>query len=199
MASGGRRFPGSGPVACLPVQIQPCCAQAGCSSCSGGGLSVESSLSARPCFYAGRCHCSPRALPYRPWLFLQQAEAVGVGSLFIVCLTALFVGAVLSLQGLHAFGLFNAEALVGLRWRTLARELAPVFTGLMLTARTGGATATELGTMRVTEQIDALETMAVASRQHLIVPRTLAGLLMAPVLTMIFNVVAMFGAYLVAL
>lgn len=137
--------------------------------------------------------------PHRPWLLLQQAEAVGVGSLFIVSLTGFFVGAVLSLQGLHAFGLFNAEALVGATVQlSLARELAPVFTGLMLTARTGSAIATELGTMRVTEQIDALETMAVDSRQYLIVPRALAGLLMAPVLTMIFNVVAMFGAYLVA-
>lgn len=136
--------------------------------------------------------------PWRPWILLQQIEAVGVGSLFIVTLTGFFLGAVLALQGLYAFGLFNAESMVGATVEiSLARELAPVFAGLMLTARTGSAIATELGTMRVTEQIDALETMAVDSRQYLIVPRVLAGFLMLPVLTMIFNTVAMFGAYLV--
>lgn len=137
--------------------------------------------------------------PYRPMLLLTQLEAVGVGSLFIVTLTGFFVGAVLSLQGIYAFALFNAESMVGATVElSLARELAPVFTGLMVTARTGSAMATELGTMRVTEQIDALETMAVNSRQYLIVPRTLAGAMMMPLLTLIFNAVAMFGAYLVA-
>lgn len=137
--------------------------------------------------------------PWRPRIFLEQLEAVGVGSLFIVTITGFFVGAVLSLQGIAAFGLFNAESLVGATVElTLARELAPVFAGLMLTARTGSAIATELGTMRVTEQIDALETMAVDSRKYLIVPRVLAGFTMMPVLTVIFNAVAMVGAYLVA-
>jgi phospholipid/cholesterol/gamma-HCH transport system permease protein len=137
--------------------------------------------------------------PYRLQLMVQQLEAVGVGSLFIVTLTGFFVGAVLSLQGIHAFSLFNAETMVGATVElSLARELAPVFSAIMLAARTGSAIATELGTMRVTEQIDALETMAVDSRQYLIVPRTIAGAVMLPVLTLIFNAVAMFGAYLVA-
>lgn len=138
--------------------------------------------------------------PVRPLILLQQLEAVGVGSLFIVTITGFFVGAVLSLQGIAAFSMFNAESLVGATVElTLARELAPVFAGLMLTARTGSAIATELGTMRVTEQIDALETMAVDSRKYLIVPRVLAGFLMMPFLTIIFNAVAMVGAYLVAM
>jgi len=138
--------------------------------------------------------------PFRPRILLEQLEAVGNGSLFIVAITGFFVGAVLCLQGLRAFGLFNAQSMVGATVElSLARELAPVFAGLMLTARTGSAIATELGTMRVTEQIDALETMAVDSRQYLIMPRVLAGLAMLPVLTVIFNVVAMFGAYLVAM
>lgn len=149
-------------------------------------------LALRVPFYAVR-------RPWRLWALVQQLEAVGVGSLFIVTLTGFFVGAVLSLQGIHAFGLFNAESLVGATVEvSLARELAPVFTALMLTARTGSAIATELGTMRVTEQIDALETMAVDSRKFLIVPRVFAGLAMTPVLTIIFNAVAMFGAYVVA-
>jgi phospholipid/cholesterol/gamma-HCH transport system permease protein len=138
--------------------------------------------------------------PFRPNLYLQQLETVGVGSLFIVTVTGFFVGAVLSLQGLYAFGLFDAQSMVGATVElSLARELAPVFAGLMLTARTGSAIATELGTMRVTEQIDALETMAVDSKQYLIAPRVLAGFIMLPILTAIFNVVAMFGAYLVAM
>jgi phospholipid/cholesterol/gamma-HCH transport system permease protein len=138
--------------------------------------------------------------PIRVGLFFQQLEVIGNGSLFIVTLTGFFVGAVLALQGLYAFGLFNAQSMVGATVElSLARELAPVFAGLMLTARTGSAIATELGTMRVTEQIDALETMAVDSRQYLIVPRVLAGFIMLPALALIFNVVAMFGAYLVAM
>ena len=137
--------------------------------------------------------------PWRVGLFVQQLENVGVGSLFIVTLTGFFVGAVLSLQGIHAFGLFSAETLVGATVElSLARELAPVFAAIMLAARTGSAIATELGTMRVTEQIDALETMAVDSRQYLIVPRALAGMVMLPLLTLIFNAVGLFGAYLVA-
>ncbi len=137
--------------------------------------------------------------PWRAGLLLQQLETVGVGSLFIVTITGFFVGAVLSLQGLHAFGLFNAQTMVGATVElSLARELAPVFAALMLAARTGSAIATEIGTMRVTEQIDALETMAVDSRQYLVVPRAIAGMVMLPLLTLIFNAVALFGAYLVA-
>jgi phospholipid/cholesterol/gamma-HCH transport system permease protein len=136
--------------------------------------------------------------PWRSSIWFQQLEAVGVGSLFIVTLTGLFVGAVLALQSLRAFGLFNAESLVGATVELgLARTLAPVFTGLMLTARTGSAIATELGTMRVTEQIDALETMAVDSRAYLIAPRVLAGFVMTPLLTLIFNAMGLLGAYLV--
>jgi phospholipid/cholesterol/gamma-HCH transport system permease protein len=138
--------------------------------------------------------------PFRAGVMLQQLESVGNGSLFIVTLTGFFVGAVLALQGLYAFGLFNAQSMVGATVElSLARELAPVFAGLMLTARTGSAIATELGTMRVTEQIDALETMAVDTRQYLIMPRVIAGFVMLPLLTLIFNVVAMFGAWLVAM
>ncbi|MFM2152315.1 MAG: hypothetical protein RL199_750 [Pseudomonadota bacterium] len=144
----------------------------------------------------------PLLLLRRPWrgrLLLEQLEAVGVGSLFIVTLTGFFVGAVLALQGLRAFELFNAQALVGATVElSLARELAPVFAALMLTARTGSAMATELGTMRVTEQVDALETMAVDARQYLLAPRVVAGALMLPVLTLVFNATAMFGAWLVA-
>jgi phospholipid/cholesterol/gamma-HCH transport system permease protein len=136
--------------------------------------------------------------PYRFRLLFQAMEFVGVGSLFIVLLTGLFTGAVFALQGAVAFRLFNAESLVGSTVAlSLARELSPVLTGLMVTGRAGSGIATELGTMRVTEQIDALYTMAVNPVQYLIVPRFIAGLVMVPILSVLFTMVGMLGAYFV--
>ncbi len=136
--------------------------------------------------------------PFRIKLLFQAMEFVGVGSLFIVCLTGLFTGAVFALQGAGAFKLFNAEALVGSTVAiSLARELSPVLTGLMVTGRAGSGIATELGTMRVTEQIDALYTMAVNPVQYLVVPRFIAGLIMVPLLSALFTLVGMVGCYIV--
>jgi len=136
--------------------------------------------------------------PYRFRLLFQAMEFVGVGSLFIVLLTGLFTGAVFALQGAVAFRLFNAESLVGSTVAlSLARELSPVLTGLMVTGRAGSGIATELGTMRVTEQIDALYTMAVNPVQYLIVPRFIAGMIMVPVLSVLFTMIGMLGAYFV--
>lgn len=137
--------------------------------------------------------------PYRGRLFVEAMEFVGIGSIFIVSLTALFVGGVLALQLVDGFRDFGAEnqtgAVIGL---ALAREVGPVFAALMVTSRAGSAMTTELGSMRVTNQIDALITMAVNPVQYLIVPRVLAGFVMVPVLTMLFNVVGVFGAFFVA-
>lgn len=134
--------------------------------------------------------------PYRFKMIFNAMEFVGVGSLFIVILTGFFTGAVFALQGATAFRLFNAESLVGSTVAlSLARELAPVLTGLMVSGRAGSGIATEIGTMRVTEQIDALYTMAVNPVQYLIVPRFLAGLVMVPLLTILFNLVGMVGCY----
>ncbi|MGB0647052.1 MAG: MlaE family ABC transporter permease [Bradymonadia bacterium] len=136
--------------------------------------------------------------PYRFRQLLNAMEFVGVGSLFIVILTGVFTGAVFALQGAGAFRMFNAESLVGSTvGLSLARELSPVLTGLMVTGRAGSGIATELGTMRVTEQIDALYTMAVNPIQYLIVPRFLAGLIMVPVLSGLFTLVGMVGCYFV--
>lgn len=136
--------------------------------------------------------------PYRFKQLFQAMEFVGVGSLFIVTLTGLFTGAVFALQGAVAFRLFNAESLVGPTvGLSLARELAPVLTGLMVTGRAGSGIATELGTMRVTEQIDALYTMAVNPVQYLVVPRFIAGLIMVPLLSILFTLVGMCGCYFV--
>ena len=136
--------------------------------------------------------------PYRFKLLINSMEFVGVGSLFIVLLTGLFTGAVFSLQGAIAFRLFNAESMVGSTVAlSLARELSPVLTGLMVTGRAGSGIATELGTMRVTEQIDALYTMAVSPVQYLVVPRFLAGLIVVPALCALFTLVGMLGSYVV--
>lgn len=137
--------------------------------------------------------------PFRPNLLLQQCEYIGVGSLPIVLLTGLFAGLVFALQSSIAFAKFNAESLVGATVViSLARELGPVLTGLMVTGRAGSAIATELGTMRVTEQIDALESMAVSPIQYLVVPRVIALIFVMPMLTLLFNYVGFLGAFIVS-
>jgi len=139
-----------------------------------------------------------RALGARPvrWqLFVQQMEFIGAGSLFIVLLTGSFTGLVLALQLVDGFSRFQAEGLTGATMSlALCREMGPVLTGLIVTGRVGSSMATELGTMRVTEQIDALKTMAVDPIQYLVSPRILAGLVMVPVLTLFFTMVALIGA-----
>jgi len=137
--------------------------------------------------------------PYRARLFVEAMEFIGIGSIFLVSLTAVFVGGVLALQLVDGFRDFGAEnqtgAVIGL---ALAREVGPVFAALMVTSRAGSAMTTELGSMRVTNQIDALVTMAVNPVQYLVVPRLVAGFVMVPVLTMLFNIVGVMGAFFVA-
>lgn len=137
--------------------------------------------------------------PFRVVNLFAQLDFVGVGSIFIVALTGVFSGMVFAHQSWRAFDLFNAESMVGPTVSlTITRELAPVFSALMVTMRAGSAMCTELGTMRVTEQVDALETMAVNPIQYLLVPRVLAGLVMVPMLVMIFDLMGMAGGYFVA-
>lgn len=138
--------------------------------------------------------------PYRWRLVLQQMDFAGVGSLFIVLLTGLFTGLVFALQSSFAFAKFNAESLVGATVViSLCRELGPVLTGLMVAGRAGSAIATELGTMRVSEQIDALESMAVSPVQYLVVPRLLALVVVMPLLTMLFDYLGFLGAFVVSI
>jgi phospholipid/cholesterol/gamma-HCH transport system permease protein len=123
---------------------------------------------------------------------------VGVGSLFIIALTAFFAGAVFALQTHHGLSMVGAEGLVGSSVAiSICREIAPVFGGLLVTGRVGSAMATELGTMRVTEQIDALESIAVHPVQYLVVPRVIATFVMLPALTIVFDFIGMFGSYLI--
>lgn len=141
-------------------------------------------------------------LPRRPFrwrIFLQALEFVGVGSLFIVLLTGAFTGMVMAVQSAYAFKLFHAESLVGTTVAlALTRELGPVLTGLMVTGRVGSSIATEIGTMNVTEQIDALRTMAVNPIQYLVTPRVIACMIMVPILCQLCTVVGVGGAWLVA-
>jgi len=135
--------------------------------------------------------------PFRLRLFLEQMQFVGVGSLPIILLVGFFSGAVAAQQAINALSIFSQERFVGATvGLSLAQELAPVFTALMITARAGSGMATELGSMRITEQIDALNTFAVNPVQYLVTPRIVATVLMMPVMTMVFNIVGLIGAYL---
>jgi phospholipid/cholesterol/gamma-HCH transport system permease protein len=138
--------------------------------------------------------------PWRWELLLGQMEAIGVGSTLIVAVTGLFAGMVLALQGNYALGQFGAQGYTGgFVMVSLVRELAPVLTALIVTGRSGSAISTELGTMRVTEQIDAMETMAVSPVQYLAVPRVAAAVMMFPILTVVFSAVGYLGAYLIGI
>jgi len=136
--------------------------------------------------------------PLKARHILKQMEFVGVKSIFVVVLTGTFTGMVMALQGYHGFRMFAAESLVGSTVALgMTRELGPVLTSLMVTARAGSAMAAELGTMRVTEQIDALAVMAANPVKHLIVPRLIAGFLMVPLLTVVADFMGIIGGYFV--
>lgn len=151
------------------------------------------------CLFMGEALAWTFRPPFRRPLFVQQMEFIGVKSVWIVALTAFFSGAVFALQSGKVYALFNVETMVGATvGMSLTREISPVFAALMVTARACSAMAAELGSMRVTEQIDALTTMAVDPIQYLVVPRLWASTLMVPLLTMLFNVVGIIGAYVVA-
>ncbi|HEY6104990.1 MAG TPA: ABC transporter permease [Anaeromyxobacteraceae bacterium] len=138
--------------------------------------------------------------PWRWELLLAQMAAIGVGSTLIVAVTGLFSGMVLALQGNYALGQFGAQGYTGgFVAVSLTRELAPVFTALMITGRSGSAICTEIGTMRVTEQIDAMETMAVSPVQYLAAPRVIAAVVMFPVLTVVFAAAGWLGAYFIGI
>lgn len=137
--------------------------------------------------------------PYRPGNYLDAMEYIGFGSLPIVLLVGAFTGMVTALQSVFAFRTFGIEHLTGgTTGQALATELGPVLTSLMLAGRVGAGIATEIGTMRISEQIDALESMAINPIQFLVLPRLVAGTLMAPILVLLFFIVGMAGAYLVA-
>lgn len=138
--------------------------------------------------------------PYRPRNYLDAMEYIGFGSLPIVLLVGFFTGAVMSLQSVAAFRQFGLESFSGATTgKALAIELSPVLTSLMLAGRAGAGIATELGTMKISEQLDALESMAVNPTQYLVLPRLIAAMIVTPILALLSFVVGMGGAYIVAI
>jgi len=137
--------------------------------------------------------------PFRIRLIIRHILEVGVRSLPVVFITSCFTGMVLALQTFAGFKRFGAENMMGsLVALSITRELGPVLTGLIVAGRVGSAMAAELGTMRVTEQIDALTTLAVNPIKYLIVPRFLAGLIALPLLTLMADALGITGGYAVA-
>ena len=137
-----------------------------------------------------------------PFFFRQtirQLIDIGYYSLPVVGMTALFTGMVLALQSYTGFTRFNAEgAIAGVVVLSVTRELAPVLAGLMVAGRVGAAIAAEIGTMRVTEQIDAMTTLSVNPFKYLIAPRIIASTLMLPVLVFIGDIIGVLGGYVIA-
>jgi phospholipid/cholesterol/gamma-HCH transport system permease protein len=137
--------------------------------------------------------------PFRVAVLVDAMDFIGVQSLLIVSMIGLFVGMVFALQLVSALRTFGTEGFVGATLGiAVTRELSPVFTSIVVAARAGAGMATELGSMRITEQIDALSTMAVNPVQYLVTPRVLAGTLMVPLLAILFIIMAMLGGYGVA-
>lgn len=137
--------------------------------------------------------------PYDIAELLRQMVRVGFDSIPVVFVTTLFTGMVLALQTFNGFARFHAQNLVGsVVALSLTRELSPVLTALMVTGRVGSAMAAELGTMRVTEQIDALTALGTEPVQYLMVPRVTASVVMMPLLVILGDAVGIYGGYFVA-
>lgn len=142
-------------------------------------------------------HCF--APPFYPRLILRQFLQIGYFSLPVVGLTAIFSGAVLALQSYSGFSRFNAESTIAtVVVLSITRELGPVLAGLMVAGRVGASMAAEIGTMKVTEQIDALRTLSTNPFKYLVAPRVIAGILMLPCLVLIADIIGVMGGYLVS-
>lgn len=138
--------------------------------------------------------------PFFPSQLMRQFIDIGYYSLPVVGMTALFTGMVLALQSYTGFTRFNAEgAIAGVVVLSITRELSPVLAGLMVAGRVGAAIAAEIGTMRVTEQIDALRTLSVNPFKYLIAPRVIAATLTLPVLVLIGDIIGVYGGYIVSI
>jgi len=137
--------------------------------------------------------------PPKPRHFIDQFTYIAAETSLVVLVTSTFTGGVIALQTYSTFHRFNAEYLIGaVVALSMGRELGPVLTSLMVVARVGSAMTANIGTMRITQQIDALEVMAVNPVRYLVTPRIFATTLGVPLLTVISNVAGMFGGWLVA-
>jgi phospholipid/cholesterol/gamma-HCH transport system permease protein len=136
--------------------------------------------------------------PFRFRRLLQEIYSIGVRSIPIVILTSAFTGMVTALQGYYTLRQYGSEGALGsVVALSLIREMGPVLTAIMVSARAGSAVTAEIGIMRITEQLDALDTMAVNPLQYVVTPKLLTGIIAVPLLTAIFDVVGILGGYLV--
>lgn len=136
---------------------------------------------------------------FYPKQIFRQVMEIGYYSLPVVGMTAIFTGAVLALQSYSGFSRFNAESTIAtVVVLSITRELGPVLAGLMVAGRVGAAIAAEIGTMKVTEQIDALTTLSTNPFKYLIAPRVIAGFITLPILVLIADIIGVMGGYLVS-
>lgn len=137
--------------------------------------------------------------PFKPARIIEQMVRIGVDSVPVVMLTAVFTGMVLALQATYQIAKFGADSYIGgIVGISMTRELGPVLTGLMVSGRVGAAIAAELGTMKVTEQVDALETLATNPIKYLVMPRVVAAFIMLPALTALADFIGIAGGYAVS-
>jgi phospholipid/cholesterol/gamma-HCH transport system permease protein len=149
--------------------------------------------------FAARGMAAAFSPPYYGRQILRQMIEIGYYSLPVIGLTAIFTGAVLALQSYSGFSRFSAESSIPtVVVLSITRELGPVLAGLMVAGRIGASFAAEIGTMRVTEQIDALVTLSTNPFKYLVFPRLLAGLLMLPFLVLTADIIGVFGGYVVS-
>lgn len=150
-------------------------------------------------WFTGSSLISALSPPWYPRLILKQMIDIGYYSLPVVGMTAIFTGAVLALQSYSGFARFNAESSIAtVVVLSITRELGPVLAGLMVAGRIGAAIAAEVGTMRVTEQIDALTTLSTSPYKYLVFPRLFAGFAMLPLLVLVADVIGVMGGYMVS-
>src|SRR6266478_1498312 len=153
----------------------------------------------RLALFAGLTLATAFTPPFYPRAMLRQMVSIGYFSLPVVGLTAVFTGMVLALQSYTGFSRFSAEGAVAtVVVLSVTRELGPVISGLMVAGRVGAAIAAEIGTMRVTDQIDALTTLSTNPYRYLVAPRLIAGLTMLPLLVLVADIIGVFGGFLVS-
>jgi len=136
--------------------------------------------------------------PFKPVLLVKQLQFIGFQSISVIFLTGAFTGMVLGYQGYNTLSRFGSDAFLGpMVGLALIKEMGPVISALMVTGRAGSSVTAEIGIMRISEQIDALELMGLNPYRYLVVPNFLAALISLPLLTAIFDVVGIFGGYLI--
>lgn len=170
-----------------------------CITALGAALMAKIGRLGRTGMFLGQTMLHSLTPPVKGERVLRQTWFIGWKSMLVIALTGIFAGMVVALQGYPALRRVGSEALLGPGVAlSLIRELGPVLAALMVTGRAGSAIASEIGIMRTTEQIDALELMGLNPLRYVVVPNVLASILAMPVLTVVFDVIGILGGYLVS-